>query len=223
MPSWKNCVLFVWFCPCCFNYLTIYFEFTACKMFLQCLKWLVATLGSIATVRLMLQIVPNKLLRAVHCSWKQLFDLSLYISYSRNFVENVNKLACVAHCDGCQMKIKKLVVYLLRHRFSIHIPTILDNLDYFIMKSLNLFIQTSRADKVTYHWIYTYVGFEVLRTVVMKSSIFWDIMPCNLLKVSQCFRGTCCHHLQGQRISQAIRFLAWLIFRPWGWSWHVPL
>jgi hypothetical protein len=48
-----------------------------------------------------------------------------------------------------------------------------------------------------------YVGLEVLRAALMKSSIFWDIMPHSLLKVNQRFRGTCCLHLQGQRISQA--------------------
>jgi hypothetical protein len=29
-----------------------------------------------------------------------------------------------------------------------------------------------------------YVGFEVLTAVVMKSTIFWDITPCSLLKVN---------------------------------------
>jgi hypothetical protein len=36
----------------------------------------------------------------------------------------------------------------------------------------------------------------------MKSSIFWNIMPCSPLKVNQCFRETCHLHLWGQRISQ---------------------
>jgi hypothetical protein len=35
------------------------------------------------------------------------------------------------------------------------------------------------------------VWFEVLTTVVMKSSIFRDIMPCSPLKNNQCFRRTC--------------------------------
>jgi hypothetical protein len=47
------------------------------------------------------------------------------------------------------------------------------------------------------------VGFEVLTTVVMKSSVFWDITLCSLLKVNHCFRQTCHLHLQGWRISQA--------------------
>jgi hypothetical protein len=34
------------------------------------------------------------------------------------------------------------------------------------------------------------VGFEVLTMVVMKSTVFWDIMPCNPLKVNQHFGGT---------------------------------
>jgi hypothetical protein len=47
------------------------------------------------------------------------------------------------------------------------------------------------------------VGFEVLTTVLMKSTIFWDIMLCSPLKVNQHFRGTYHLHLQGRRISQA--------------------
>jgi hypothetical protein len=34
-------------------------------------------------------------------------------------------------------------------------------------------------------------GFEVLIVVVMKSSTFWDITPCNPLKVNRRFGGTC--------------------------------
>jgi hypothetical protein len=46
-----------------------------------------------------------------------------------------------------------------------------------------------------------YVGFEVLTAVVMKSTIFWDIMPCSLLSVIRRFGGTYRLHLQGQKIS----------------------
>jgi hypothetical protein len=48
-----------------------------------------------------------------------------------------------------------------------------------------------------------FVGVEVLTAVVMKSSVFWDTMPRSLLKVNRCFEGTCRHHLQGRRLSQA--------------------
>jgi hypothetical protein len=34
------------------------------------------------------------------------------------------------------------------------------------------------------------VGFEVFTAVVMKSIIFWDMMPCSPLSVNQRFRGT---------------------------------
>jgi hypothetical protein len=37
-----------------------------------------------------------------------------------------------------------------------------------------------------------YVGFEVLKAVVMKSPIFWDIMACIPLKVKRRFGGTYC-------------------------------
>jgi hypothetical protein len=36
----------------------------------------------------------------------------------------------------------------------------------------------------------------------LKSSVFWDITPCSVLKVSWHFGGTCCLHLWGWRISQ---------------------
>jgi hypothetical protein len=44
-----------------------------------------------------------------------------------------------------------------------------------------------------------YVGFEILTAVVMKSSIFWDIM----LKVNWHFGGTYRLYLQGRKISWA--------------------
>jgi hypothetical protein len=43
------------------------------------------------------------------------------------------------------------------------------------------------------------VGFEILRAVVMKSSIFWDITPCSPLKVNRSFRETHRLDLQGRR------------------------
>jgi hypothetical protein len=50
----------------------------------------------------------------------------------------------------------------------------------------------------------------------MKNSIFWDITPCNPLKVNRSFRGkiSACHLLSRW-------FLARLILRPWRWRRHV--
>jgi hypothetical protein len=47
------------------------------------------------------------------------------------------------------------------------------------------------------------VGFEVLTAVVMKSSIFWDIMPCSPLEISRRFGGIYRLHLQGRIINRA--------------------
>jgi hypothetical protein len=47
------------------------------------------------------------------------------------------------------------------------------------------------------------VGFEVLTAVVRKSSIFWDITHCSLLKVNWHFGEKYCFHLPGRRVSQA--------------------
>jgi hypothetical protein len=38
----------------------------------------------------------------------------------------------------------------------------------------------------------------------LKNYVFWNITPCNLLKVNRRFRGTCRLHLQGRGISQTI-------------------
>jgi hypothetical protein len=46
-------------------------------------------------------------------------------------------------------------------------------------------------------------GFEVLRAVVIKSSVIWDVTPCSLLQVNRRFRELCLLHLQGRRTSQA--------------------
>jgi hypothetical protein len=40
--------------------------------------------------------------------------------------------------------------------------------------------------------------------VVMKRSVIAGIMPCSLLKVNWCFRGTCHPDFQGQRNSRAL-------------------
>jgi hypothetical protein len=65
------------------------------------------------------------------------------------------------------------------------------------------------------------VGFEVLTVVVMKSTIFWDIKLCSLLKVNRRFGGTYRLHLQGRRISSVVLstsfdagFLLGLFFDP---------
>jgi hypothetical protein len=80
----------------------------------------------------------------------------------------------------------------------------------------------------------TFLGFEVLTPVVMKSIIFWDITPCSPLIFNRCFGGTYLLHLQGQRIR---RVLTWnqvqirgfhvlcrwfVIILPWWWRRYVP-
>jgi hypothetical protein len=45
-----------------------------------------------------------------------------------------------------------------------------------------------------------YVRFDAFTSVGTKSSILWDIISCNPLKVNRCFGGKCRFHLQGRRI-----------------------
>jgi hypothetical protein len=49
-----------------------------------------------------------------------------------------------------------------------------------------------------------YVGFEVLKAMVMKNYIFWDITRCSALKVKQRFGGTRSRHLQGRSRNQSL-------------------
>jgi hypothetical protein len=51
--------------------------------------------------------------------------------------------------------------------------------------------------------VVSYIGFEVLTAVVMKSSTFWDIMSCSQLKVNRRFGGIGPLPLRGRRISKA--------------------
>jgi hypothetical protein len=49
---------------------------------------------------------------------------------------------------------------------------------------------------------YNCVGFEILTTVAMKSSIFFDIIPFRLVKIIRRFEGTHRLHLQSRRVGQ---------------------
>jgi hypothetical protein len=62
------------------------------------------------------------------------------------------------------------------------------------------------CNNLTHHTgikFYAYAGFEVLKTVVMKSITFWDITPYGTLNVYRHFGGTFYLYLQGRRISRA--------------------
>jgi hypothetical protein len=47
------------------------------------------------------------------------------------------------------------------------------------------------------------VEFETLSAVVMKSFIFWNVLPYSQLKIKRSFGETCRLHLQGRRICQS--------------------
>jgi hypothetical protein len=67
--------------------------------------------------------------------------------------------------------------------------------------------------------VLSYVRFEVLTAVVMKSSTFSDIKQCSPLKINRRLGGTCRLHLQNRRISLC---LARFILLPWRWRRHLP-
>jgi hypothetical protein len=51
-------------------------------------------------------------------------------------------------------------------------------------------------------------GFQGFTAVVRKSSIFWDITPCSLVKVKRCIEGTHRLYLHGGKVSKARDLLA---------------
>jgi hypothetical protein len=44
---------------------------------------------------------------------------------------------------------------------------------------------------------------EVLKAVIMKSTVFWDVTLCSWAEIEQRFGGTTCLHLQGGKVNQA--------------------
>jgi hypothetical protein len=69
------------------------------------------------------------------------------------------------------------------------------------------------------------LGFEVLRAVLINSSIFWDIKPCSLLKVYWRFGGTHNLYLHSRRVNQARNQHeeSTKQFEPRKWMQNVPL
>jgi hypothetical protein len=83
-------------------------------------------------------------------------------------------------------------------------------------------------------WILLCIKTSLNMTVVVKSTVFWDITSCIPLKVNRRFGGTCHLHLHSWRISRErnqcesrwqaeLWFLPRRILRPWRWRRCVPL
>jgi hypothetical protein len=53
------------------------------------------------------------------------------------------------------------------------------------------------SDQASFHF-----EFGILTAVTTRSTMFWDVTPCNLVEVNRCLRGTYCLCLQGRRISR---------------------
>jgi hypothetical protein len=49
--------------------------------------------------------------------------------------------------------------------------------------------------------VFTIVRFEVLTTVTMKKTFFWNVTPCNMVDDYLHFGGTCYLHHQDMRLS----------------------
>jgi hypothetical protein len=56
-----------------------------------------------------------------------------------------------------------------------------------------------------------YIRFEVIMVVNIKIMVSWDVITCSLVHGHHCFRGTCCHHLQGR--SNKLRKEKWCIIQ----------
>jgi hypothetical protein len=48
-----------------------------------------------------------------------------------------------------------------------------------------------------------YVRFQVCTVVNMRITVFWDVVPCNLVEVYRHFRGSCCLHHHGILMMEA--------------------
>jgi hypothetical protein len=63
------------------------------------------------------------------------------------------------------------------------------------------------------------VQFEVFTPVVMKNSVFWDIMPRSPSEIIRLLGGTCRPHLQGRRISEALLDTCFMLVTFLAYSW----
>jgi hypothetical protein len=43
----------------------------------------------------------------------------------------------------------------------------------------------------------TLMRFQVLMAASMKMAVLWDVVPCSVTEIDQCYRGACCLHLSG--------------------------
>jgi hypothetical protein len=53
------------------------------------------------------------------------------------------------------------------------------------------------------------IGFAVLKAETKQITAFWNVTPCSMVDIYQCFRGTCWLHLQGRTIINAGRKQSW--------------
>jgi hypothetical protein len=63
--------------------------------------------------------------------------------------------------------------------------------------------------------------FELLTAMIMKSSVFWDIMSSSPIKVNRRFRGTSRLHFQGPRVSLSLSLVShWFCLFPRKSQWQ---
>jgi hypothetical protein len=73
--------------------------------------------------------------------------------------------------------------------------------------------------------IHTFVGFEILTVMAVKSSLIWDITPCSQVKIYRRFVGIYRLDLQGRGVSRARNHheagsKEWLTCSCWFLSWQ---
>jgi hypothetical protein len=67
-----------------------------------------------------------------------------------------------------------------------HVTILFSLLSFCILPSANF----TKIFPVKYY--VHFIGFDALTAVIVKSSVFWYVMPCSPLRVNRCIRGTCC-------------------------------
>jgi hypothetical protein len=167
------------------------------------------------SLSLALKLVPGLFSVELHTA-KQLrhfkFTICTYLSSLLSSLSFVNQVASLSDEATHKMEplyqdlIENMLMYIecVHHQHdsraeqqTVKYWSVMLGLAYDILDKVQIFLFFFIVHQYLFEKVFNGIGFEVLTAIVMKNSVFWNIMLCGPLKVNLHFRRTCHLHLQG--------------------------